>query len=210
MALALRKRPPPTPDLQSRLLPMLLGETALSATRHLRILDFGRANRHSLAFYSELPCRLQVLDASDILIAKAKEIRADAEGDKPAEVTADDFDAAFPEIAGQGFDLVLLWDMLNLVPARALPALLGFIRRHTNDGFRGHGFMLHKRSVESAVRHLGVTDASTLRVVATDPASLYLHTRKYVNDSMSPLTIDHGVLHSDGRLEFLFRNRSPA
>lgn len=210
MALALRKRQPETPDLQSRLLPMVLGETALSTTGHLRILDFGRANRHSLTFYSELSCRLQVLDASDTLIAKAKEIRANGEGEEPAEVTADDFDASFPEIAGQGFDLVLLWDMINLVPARALPALLGFIRRHTNDGFRGHGFMLHKRNVESAVRHLGVTDAATLRVVGTDPASLYLHTRKYVNDSMAPMTIDHGVLHSDGRLEFLFRNASSA
>lgn len=208
MALALRKRQPATPDLQSRLLPMVLGENALSAANHLRILDFGRANRVSLRFYSELSCRLQVLDASETLIAKAKDILAAAEGDTPAEVTADDFDAAFPEIAQQGFDLVLLWDMINLVPARALPALSGFIHRHANEGFRGHGFMLHKRNVESAVRHLGVTDAATLRVVGTDPASLFLHSRKYVNDCMHPMTIDHGVLHSDGRLEFLFGGAS--
>lgn len=204
MALALRKHQPPTSDLQSRLLPMVLGDTTLSTTAHLRILDFGRANRFSLTFYSGLSCRLQVLDASDILIVRAKEIRAAAEDDNPPEITADDFDALFPEITGQGFDLVLLWDMINLVPARALPALFGFIRRHANPAFQGHGFMLHKRNVESAVRHLGVTDASTLRIIGTDPASLYLHTRKYVNESMSPLAIDHGVLHSDGRLEFLF------
>ena len=54
---------------------MLLGEKALSEAGHLRILDFGRANRLSLAFYSELSCRLQVLDASDDLVAKATEIR---------------------------------------------------------------------------------------------------------------------------------------
>jgi len=208
MALALRKRPSTPSELQSRLLPMVLGESALSVTEHCRILDFGRANRVSLSFYSELSCRLQVLDASETLIAKAKDIRAAAESDTPVEVTADDFDAAFPEIAQQGFDLVLLWDMINLVPASALPALLDFIHRHANDGFRGHGFMLHKRNVESTVRHLGVTNAAALRVVATDPASLFLHSRRYVNDCMHPMTIDHGVLHSDGRLEFLFRGAS--
>lgn len=183
---------------------MVLDETALTATRHLKILDFGRANRISLAFYSAVSCRLQVLDASDTLIVKAREIRAAAQDENPAEITADDFDALFPEIAEQGFDLILLWDMINLVPARALPALFSFIQRHSNSGSLGHGFMLHKRNVESEVRHLGVIDAATLRVIGTDPASSYLHTRKYVNECMSPLTIDHGVLHSDGRLEFLF------
>lgn len=205
MALALRKRETPTPDVQSRLLPMLLGEKAVAAAGHLRILDFGRANQLSLAFFSGLACRLQVLDASDALVATAKEIRASAEEEQAVEVTPDSFEALFPEVAGQRFDLVLMWDMINLIPARALPAFFGFIGRHGNDGFRGHGFMLHKRSVESAVRHLGVIDASTLRVIRIEPASLYLHTRKYVNESMTPLAIDHGVLHSDGRAEFLYR-----
>lgn len=208
MALALRKRQPAISDLQSRLLPMVLGDSALSARSHLRILDFGRANHISLRFYSELSCRLQVLDASETLIATANDMRAGAEDDTPSEVTADHFDAAFPEIAQQRFDLVLLWDVINLVPAYALPALFGFIHRHANDGFHGHGFMLHKCNVESAVRHLGVTDAATLRVLGTNPATLFLHSRKYVNDCMQHMAIDHGVLHSDGRLEFLFRGAS--
>lgn len=205
MALALRKRETPSTDVQSRLLPMLLGERALDSVQHLRILDFGRANRLSLAFFSGLTCRLQVLDASDALIAKAREVRAAAENDQPVEITPESFESLFPEVVGQRFDLVLMWDMINLLPARALPAFFHFISHHGSDTFRGHGFMLHKRSVESAVRHLGLMEASTLRVIGTEPASLYLHTRKYVNESMAPLAIDHGVLHSDGRAEFLFR-----
>lgn len=185
---------------------MLLGDKALEAAEHLRILDFGRANRISLAFFGGLSCRLQVLDASDALITQAREIRAAADTDNPPEITPDSFEALFPEIAGQRFDLVLLWDMINLIPARALPAFFDFIHRHGNTGFRGHGFMLHKRNVESAVRHLGVVDASTLRIISSDPTSLFLHTRKYVNESMTPLAIDHGVLHSDGRAEFLFQD----
>ena len=98
-----------------------------------------------------------------------------------------------------------MWDTINLLPASALPPFLAFIGRHGNDHFRGHGFMLHKRSVESAVRHLGIIDASTLRVITAEPVTLYLHTRKSVNESLAPMAIDHGVLHSDGRAEFLFR-----
>lgn len=208
MALALRKRETPVPDVQSRLLPMLLGEKALSGAGHLRILDFGRANRLSLAFFSDLSCRLQVLDASDDLIATALEIRQRADEELPATITPDSFEALFPEIAGQRFDLILMWDTVNLLPASALPAFLAFIGRHGHDHFRGHGFMLHKRSVESAVRHLGIIDASALRVINTEPVTLYLHTRKSVNESLAPMAIDHGVLHSDGRAEFLFRGAS--
>ena len=205
MALPLKKREPPSTEVASRLLPMLLGESALSTDRHLRILDFGRANRRSLSFFSAVPCRLQVLDASDALIASARDMRARTDEEDAPEPTADTFAALFPEISGQRFDLVLTWDMVNLVPARGLPAFFDFIHRHGGDGFRGHGFMLHKRSVESAVRHMGIINAETLQVMETEPVSLYLHTRKYVNDCMHPMAIDHGVLHSDGRAEFLFR-----
>ncbi|MFN2286802.1 MAG: hypothetical protein ABR578_00570 [Chromatocurvus sp.] len=205
MALALQKGETPSPDVQSRLLPRLLGEKALSEAGYLRILDFGRANRLSLAFFGELSCRLQVLDASDDLVAKAREIRKQADEAQPASVTPDSFEALFPEIAGQRFDLILMWDAINLLPASALPAFLAFIGRHGHEHFRGHGFMLHKRNVESAVRHLGIIDASTLRVINVEPVTLYLHTRKSVNESLAPMAIDHGVLHSDGRAEFLFR-----
>lgn len=205
MALALRKRDTRPADVNSRLLPMLLGEKALASSGHLRILDFGRANRLSLGFFSEMSCRLQVLDASESLIGQARKTQSAAEDEPPPEATPDTFDALFPEVAGQRFDLILLWDMINVVPAGALPAFFGFIARHAGDGFRGHGFMLHKRNVESEMRHLGLVDAGTLRMISSDPTSLFLHTRKYVNESMAPLAIDHGVLHGDGRAEFLFR-----
>ncbi len=205
MALALRKRETQTAQVSSRLLPMLLGEKALAQTDHLRVLDFGRANRCSLGFFSGLSCRLQVLDASDSLIAGTKNMQT-AGGDETApDVTADAFDALFPEVAGQRFDLILLWDIINLIPARALPAFFDFLAHHAEDGFRGHGFMLHKRNVVSELRHLGLIDAATLALADTEPVSLFLHTRKYVNECMAPLAIDHGVLHGDGRAEFLFQ-----
>jgi len=66
-----------------------------------------------------------------------------AEAEPPVEITPESFEALFPEIAGQRFDLVLVWDMINLLPARALPAFFAFISRHANDTVRRHGFMLH-------------------------------------------------------------------
>ncbi|KGE03126.1 hypothetical protein [Pseudohaliea rubra] len=186
--------------LRSRLLPRLLGAERLEKLGAPRILDFGRANADSLSYFGNHPCRLQVLDAADALQSLAARPR-DADS-QPA--TPDDFAALFGELAGQRFDIVLLWDCINILPLADLPAFFRFLGEHLHDGCRGHGFILHKRTVEPRLRHFGVAGEDVLRLIAEQPMTLHLHNRKAINEAMVPLTIEHAVLHGDGRQEILF------
>ena len=64
--------------------------------------------------------------------------------------------------------------------------------------------MLHKRGTEQRLRHMGMAGDNLVSVQSQSPAALYPHNRKVVNDALGPdLRIDQGVLHGDGRLEFL-------
>jgi len=186
--------------LRSRLLPRLLGTERLEKLGTPRVLDFGRANPDSLGYFSEHPCRLQVLDAAGTLRPLATRPR---QADSPvASVAA--FAGLFPELAGQRFDIVLLWDSISLLPVGDLPAFFRFLGEHLHDGCRGHGFILHKRTVEPRLRHFGIGAEDSLRLLAEEPATLHLHHRRAVNEAMAPLAIAHAVLHGDGRQEILF------
>lgn len=187
--------------LRSRLLPRLLGAARLEKLGAPRVLDFGRANADSLDYFSEHPCRLQVLDAAATLLPLATRPR---EVDTPP-ATADAFGELFPELAGLRFDIVLLWDTVNLLPVGDLPAFFRFLGEHLHDGCLGHGFILHKRTVEPHLRHFGISNEDALRLLAEEPITLHLHHRKAVNEAMTPLTIEHAVLHGDGRQEILFQ-----
>ncbi|MHA7815985.1 MAG: hypothetical protein ACX93N_05880 [Pseudohaliea sp.] len=187
--------------LRSRLLPRLLGTERLEKLGTARVLDFGRANADSLGYFSNHPCRLQVLDAADTLRPLAE--RPQDEDSPPAAVA--EFDTLFPELAGQRFDIVLLWDCINLLPVGDLPAFFRFLAEHLHDGCQGHGFILHKRTVEPRFRHFGICAEDTLRLIEEQPLTLHLHNRKVINEAMLPLAIEHAVLHGDGRQEFLLR-----
>jgi hypothetical protein len=188
-------------SLRSRLLPRLLGGERLGKLGTPHVLDFGRANADSLRYFSDHPCRLQVLDAADTLLPLASRPR---DADSPPAARAD-FDALFPELAGQRFDIVLLWDCVNILPVGDLPAFFRFLGEHLHDGCRGHGFLLHRRTVEPRLRHFGVCAEDSLRRFAEEPMTLHLHNRKAINEAMAPLVIEHAVLHGDGRQEILFR-----
>lgn len=187
-------------EITSRLLPMVVGARRLESITHLSVLDFGCASRHSLDFFSELNCRLQILDASSSLVAFASSLTELAED---ADLVSE-LEKLFPEISQQRFDLVLLWDSVNLLPAAAIRPFFRFLSHHVHDGFRGHGFMLHKQGVTSCLRHFAISSEATARILEEQPVQLYMHNRKVINEAMMPLEIDHGVLHGDGRLEFLF------
>lgn len=102
------------------------------------------------------------------------------------------------------YDLVFFWDTLNHLHEYALSAFAGLLRRYVSADCRGHGFMLHKRGTEQLLRHMGMAGDNLISMQMQSPSRLYPHTRKVVNESLgNDLRIDQGVLHGDGRLEFL-------
>ncbi|MFK7828294.1 MAG: hypothetical protein AB8B57_00820 [Congregibacter sp.] len=191
-------------QLVSRLLPNMLDEKRLASIGTLSILDFGRANSQSLEFFNQFSCRLSVLDAADSLTEWSAQLVERLEEPPSMQQMQLELSGLLDTLAAQRFDLVFLWDTLNHLHEYALPAFAGLLRRHVTANFRGHGFLLQKRSAEPMLRHMSVAGLDRIVVREQQQAIQYAHNRRVVNESLgSDLKIDHGVLHSDGRLEFL-------
>lgn len=168
-----------------------------------RVLDFGRASGDSLAFFAERASQLRILDAADGLSALAGRPGDGDEAPSPAGPEA--FRALFPELAGERFGVVLLWDCLNLLPPADLRGFFRFLREHLHDGWCGHAFVLQKAQGTERLRSFGLCGDGALRLVAEERAALRAHSRKALGDAMAPLRIDHAVLRGDGRQELLLR-----
>jgi hypothetical protein len=195
-------------DISSRLLPRMLEEDKLAALGTVSILDFGRANAASLELFNQFPCRLCVLDASDTLLDWSLQLEAriaDDDGVAPSQQQLQhELTGLLTGLDGQRFDRVFLWDTLNHLHEAALPALAALLRRHVTAAFRGHGFLMQKRSADAQLRRMGLGGSDRIRLLEETPARLFVHTRKTVNETLHPdLSVDHAVLHGDGRLEYL-------
>ncbi len=190
--------------ISSRLLPTILDEKRLETLGTLNILDFGRANGASLEFFNQFSCRLCVLDAAETLLDWSSTLEARKE-DPPSQTQMQlELKNLLRSIGDYRYDFVFLWDTLNHLHEMALPAFAGLLRRHVTADFRGHGFMLHKKGTEQQLRFLGMIGIDRIAIHGTRDHPLYAHNRKTANEALRPdLAIDQGVLHGDGRLEFL-------
>lgn len=208
-------REPEPVSIGSRLLPDLLDEDKLAEKEPVTILDFGRANSRSLEFFNRFPCRLSVLDAAEGLLAWSDRLEARLEEPPSQQQMELELGGILSALdCGYRYDLVFLWDTLNHLHEHALPAFASLLRKHLKADFRGHGFMIHKRGTEQQLRHMGLSGSDLIQVHDQSAAELYAHNRKVVNEALGrDLLIDHGVLHGDGRLEFLLvagRSSKPA
>lgn len=203
----LRAQTSPAPsELGSRLLPKILNEEKLEKLNTVNVLDFGRAYGPSLEFFNQYSCRLCVLDASESLISWSADIGAREEPPSCKQMEQE-LDKILTEMKGLRFDLMFLWDTLNHLHPHALTAFSNVVKRVLAPSFRGHGFLHHKRGAEQKLRSLGLKDMNTVTVRNEREFDLYAHNRKVINEALgADLHIDHGVLHGDGRLEFMMVN----
>lgn len=186
----------------SRLLPRLLSPEKLERHSNFRVLDFGRASALSVQFFSEYRCRIHVLESAASLLPWAANIDVEA---TTGELT-EQLESLFPELVADAYDLILLWDTFNYLPGIALQPFCQLLNKVAAQHCSGHGFMLHKIAGPQQVRHCGIVDEGTIEISSQQDCELRLHTRKFVNQALSPLRIDHGILHGDGWLEFVFSN----
>jgi len=191
--------------ISGRLLPAMLDEQRLASVGTLNILDFGRANSASLEFFNQFSCRLCVLDAAEPLLEWSRSLAGRGDDELPSTTQMQlELSNLLCSIGEYRYDLVFLWDTLNQLPESALPAFVRLLRRHVTADFRGHGFILHKRGTTQELRQLGLTGHDSIAVHEAREAPLYAHNRRVIDDALGrELAIGQGVLHGDGRLEFL-------
>lgn len=203
----LRAQSTPAPsELTSRLLPKILDEQKLEKLTTVNVLDFGRAYGPSLELFNQYSCRLSVLDASEALLNWSEDIGAREEAPSGKQMEQE-LDGILAEVKGFRFDLLFLWDTLNHLHPHTLTAFSNVVKRVLAPNFRGHGFLHHKRGAEQKLRSLGLKDINTIAVRDEREFDLYAHNRKVISEALgADLHIDHGVLHGDGRLEFMMVN----
>jgi hypothetical protein len=190
--------------IKSRLLPTILDEKRLETLGTLNILDFGRANGASLEFFNQFSCRLCVLDAAETLLDWSEGLEARRDDPPSQNQMLLELGNLLRSIGDHRYDFVFLWDTLNHLHELALPAFARLLRRHVTADFRGHGFILHKRGTEHKLRFLGLTGIDQIAVHGVRDHPLHAHNRKTANEALAPdFALDQGVLHGDGRLEFL-------
>ena len=201
-----RDRPAASPTvIASRLLEKVLDTEKLQQLGTLNILDFGRANSASLELFNQFSCRLSVLDTADTLLAWSADIARREADEPPTQLQLQhELGGLLSAMGEHRYDLVFLWDTVNHLHERALPAFSALLRRHLTPHARGHGFMLHKRESPRRMRRMGLGGTNEIRLIGETDAELFPHTRKTVSEALGPdLQIDHAVLHADGRLEYL-------
>ena len=194
----------PIGPLNSRLLPIALDEKRLARIGTFNVLDFGRVSSASLEWFNRFSCRLCVADAAEALLAWSRDLASRLEEPPSPEQMRLELDTLLASIRGRRYDIILLWDTLNHLHEHALPIFGRLLQQHVSADFRGHGFMLHKRGAEQQLRQLGLSGAGQIAIHSREPSALYAHNRQAVDDALGrELRIEKGVLHSDGRLEFL-------
>jgi len=199
------RQAPAPPPIASRLLPLVIGEERLQRLDRVRVLDFGSINRFNLDYFGVYPCRLQIVDTANTLRESGFAPLVELEETEAAARVSHTLQRVFAGIGAQRFDVVLLWDTVNLLPDAALAPFFQRLREHLHDGFAGHGFMMHRREQNAGLRELGIVGENALQWLGEQNLPLHLHNRKQLNEAMLPLHVKHGVLHGDdGRLEFVF------
>jgi hypothetical protein len=190
--------------LISRLLPQLYDPRRLDSLAHFSVLDFGRASAGSFDFFNQYACRLSVLDAGASLLEWSRQLEARLAADKAPsqQQLRHELRGLLGAMEERQYDIVLLWDTLNHLHEYALPALASLLRRHVHRDFLGHAFISHKLTEQQDLRYIGMRSPEEIQVFASEPARLYAHSRKAVNDALgAELRVRHAVLHGDGRLE---------
>lgn len=207
------------PELRPALLLPLLFDRLQSNTDEdqlagppLTVLDVGPGVSETVHFLSRFRCRVHFASLFDVPSLEAGAGEDDDEEERLADALAEALDFA----QGCRFDICLLWDYLNYLPAAGLRAFSGALRPHIHEGTRAHGFGAFSATATSmkegpaVLSHrYAVHDAD--RIVArplTAHRRGYRHSPAALMDALTCFAIERGTLLRGGNMEFVFRARA--
>lgn len=105
----------------------------MKATEGLRVLDFGSTSPANINYLTGLGHSVYMANIVQEA-AKPEWLKTPADGGKP-EFDTEGFLAANLDFSGRDFDVILLWDTANYLPAAAVPAVFKRLRDVTRpDG----------------------------------------------------------------------------
>ncbi len=187
---------PPAAELPSVLLPDVIGAWAEGGQR--RVLDLGPASGATLEVLAGGPLHLRVGDVLDELVA-AVEAAADEEGGDVGAVVAERLAGA-----GDGYHLVLAWDLFSHLPAAGVAAAAARLARCLAPGGLLHAFVSTGAHVcRPPAAYALLAPDRLLRRAAGKPVAARVYHQHRLRALLPPLVLRRAVLLRHGMQELL-------
>jgi hypothetical protein len=184
-------------ELRSQLLSSLLAEIDIG--RRLTVLDIGPASPETVEFFSQFKCRIYFADlfAEDVL------------GEQNEETTVTEMQDRFSSLldypAECGFDICLLWDVLNYLDEPAVQGFTKALLPFLSATSKIHGFTTLKASINLPNQRYSIQQTGCLKVRAgkTQPDRYYPHSQLALNKMLYGMDVHKARLFTNGLLEIL-------
>lgn len=181
----------------ARLFPELF--RGIDPRERLKVLELGRAQPETVAFFSRFKCRLHFADlysASSLLEQQDK--RSEAQ-------LAAGFRKALDLPKGAQFDMCLLWDILQYLNGPAIRALCGVLEQHIHSGTRAHGFGVHSVLTASERAEYAIISPSEFRLRPSRYPDLEYrpHPQAELSEQLKVFKIERAMLMANGTVEML-------
>ncbi len=190
---------PEPPRQPSKVLPLLFENLD---SRHLTILDLGRAMPETVDFFSQFRCRIHVVDVYSEL--QSGRLDRGASG----KTLQRQFQDLFGFEPGTVLDLCLLWDLPHYFDEKQLRAFSSALWPWLHARTKAHIFGVHSAATMLLNREYGIVDYQTLCVRPRAAAQLKNspHPQSFMNEWLTCFAASSGVLLPDGKVETLMQS----
>jgi hypothetical protein len=184
----------------SKLLPQLFED--LDRSRRITVLEVGRALPETVAFFSQVRCKLHVPDLYSALQSGA--INRDLSG----RTLQKQFQDLFGFQSGTELDICLLWDFPHYLDEKQLRAFSSALWPCLHTETRAHLFGVHSAATILLNREYGIVDTQTLSVRHRTTAQMKHspHPQSFMSEWLTCFGSACGVLLGDGKVETLMQS----
>lgn len=172
--------------------------------RKYRVLDLGPASGATIGFFSRFRCRLVIQDALEDLLGLQGAMR---EPDEAGEVP--DIAACLDMVAGQEFDVVLCWDLLNFLHPDTLTIFSRYLATHMRAGGIVHAFINPYTEGEFAPGRYRIESAASVR--RSEPGQTapecFRYTQPRLRQAMPRFRVRRSLLLRSGMQEYLLERQ---
>jgi len=177
---------------------------SLSADGGTSVLDLGPALGQNIAFFGRYGCRVHIGD----LHRSRLEIGPLTKDDEHPERY---FSRLLPLTAGERFDVVVAWDLLDYLEARELSALTEHLRPSLHDGTLFFAMVSYHKEIPATPIRFRVADAEHLvyEIQGSARRPCPRHKQPDLERHLPGFRIDSSFLLRNGMQEYLWAYRAP-
>jgi hypothetical protein len=165
-------------------------------------LDLAPANLALLDYFAQFHCKLYLPNCAGELLGMDTE-----QLDTPQKRRA--LIAGLLHLEGYrcaGLDIILLWDLINYLPAPVLSDLIDYLREYTGRQTIIHGYVYTRQSMPASPATFRFTTEEAIDVMQTSQAmsKCPAYYQEVLHRLLKPFVVQRSILLSSGLQEYLF------